>query len=80
MVCNVAQNHGFLFPPRIVTVDASSGETTRLDTINDEILAEVDMGTYESVTYEGANGEEIQMWVHYPPGFDESKEYPLCFC
>jgi dipeptidyl aminopeptidase/acylaminoacyl peptidase len=22
-------------------------------------------------------GEEIQMWVHYPPDFDESKEYPL---
>lgn len=73
----VAQNHSFLYPPRIVTVDASTGETTRLDTINDDILAEVDMGTYEEVTYEGANGEEIQMWVHYPPGFDESNEYPL---
>ena len=73
----VALNHSFIYPPRIVIVDASNGETTRLDTINDEILAEVDLGTYESVTYEGANGEEIQMWVHYPPGFDESKEYPL---
>lgn len=73
----VALNHSFLYPPRIVMVDTSNGETTRLDTINDDILAEVDMGTYESVTYEGANGHEIQMWVHYPPGFDESKKYPL---
>ena len=73
----VAQNHSFLYPPRIVTVDSSTGETFRLDTINDKILDEVDLGTYESVTYDGANGKEIQMWVHYPPGFDESKEYPL---
>ncbi len=73
----VAQNHGFLFPPRVVLVDPVSGETSRLDTFNDEILDEVDLGTYESVTYEGAEGQEIQMWVHYPPGFDESKEYPL---
>ncbi len=73
----VAQNHGFLFPPRLVTVDSESGETTRLDAFNDEIMEEVDLGTYESVTYEGYDGAEIQMWVHYPPGFDESKEYPL---
>ena len=73
----VAINNSFLYPPRVVKVDSASGETTRLDTINDEIFEEVELGTYESVTYEGANGEEIQMWVHYPPDFDESKEYPL---
>ncbi|TVQ05497.1 MAG: S9 family peptidase [Balneolaceae bacterium] len=73
----VALNHSFLYPPRIVRVDTSTGETSRLDTINDDILDEADLGTYESVTYEGANGQEIQMWVHYPPGFDESREYPL---
>ncbi len=73
----VAQNHSFLYPPRIVRVDTEDGSTVRLDTINDEILADVELGTYESVTYTGANGEDIQMWVHYPPGFDSSKEYPL---
>ena len=73
----VAQNHSFLYPPRIVTVDTSTGETSRLDTVNDNILDEVDLGTYKSVTYEGADGKDIQMWVHYPPGFDESEKYPL---
>lgn len=73
----VAQNHSFLYPPRVVLVDPAGGQLTRLDTINDDILAEVDLGTYESVTYEGANGAEIQMWVHYPPGFDKNKQYPL---
>ena len=72
----VASNQSFLYPPRVVRVDAS-GEMVRLDTFNDDILANVDLGTYESVTYTGHNGAEIQMWVHYPPGFDRSQRYPL---
>ncbi len=70
-------NQSFLYPPRLVTIDPADGNTRRLDSLNDDILEDVDLGTYESVTYEGYDGEEIQMWVHYPPGFDEEKEYPL---
>ncbi|MDQ2070703.1 S9 family peptidase [Natronospira bacteriovora] len=73
----VAANESFLHPAQIVLVDTETGETRRLEDINDDILAEVDLGTYESVTYEGYDGQEIQMWVHYPPGFDRSREYPL---
>jgi len=73
----VAAKESFLHPARIVLVDPDGGETHRLENINDDILAEVDLGTYESITYEGYDGQEIQTWVHYPPGFDRSKEYPL---
>jgi dipeptidyl aminopeptidase/acylaminoacyl peptidase len=73
----VAQNNSFLYPPRVVLVDPANGNLTRLDTFNDHVLSGVDLGTYESVNYTGANGAEIQMWVHYPPGFDRSKKYPL---
>lgn len=73
----VAHNQSFLYPPRVVRIDTDNGAVTRLDTFNDDILAEVDLGHYESVTYTGHNGAEIQMWVHYPPGFDASKQYPL---
>lgn len=72
----VANNHSFLFPPRVVRVSAD-GESTRLETFNDEVLANVDLGTYESVTFTGHNGAGIQMWVHYPPGFDRNQRYPL---
>jgi dipeptidyl aminopeptidase/acylaminoacyl peptidase len=72
----VATNQSFVYPPRVVRVTAA-GETVRLDTFNDEVLAGVDLGTYESVTYTGHDGAEIQMWVHYPPGFDRSQRYPL---
>jgi dipeptidyl aminopeptidase/acylaminoacyl peptidase len=70
-------NQSFLYPPRVVLIDPTDGSLTRLDTRNDDILADVDLGTYESVTYEGYGGQEIQMWVHYPPGFDKTKKYPL---
>ncbi|MCE9677696.1 S9 family peptidase [Shewanella sp. AS1] len=72
-----ATNESFLHPARLVKVDARNGKTTRLDSFNDDILKDVDLGTYESVTYKGYQGDDIQMWIHYPPGFDSSKKYPL---
>ena len=73
----IATNDSFMYPARLVKVDPRNGKTTRLDNFNDAILSEVELGSYESVTYKGAEGKDIQMWVHYPPGFDKSKKYPL---
>lgn len=73
----VATNDSFLYPSRLVLVDIKNGKTSRLDSFNDEVMAKVDLGTYESVSYKGADGKDIQMWVHYPAGFDKSKKYPL---
>ncbi len=67
----------FIEPPTLVRINARNGEATKLSTINDALLANTDFGTYESVTYKGANGADIQMWVNYPPGFDKSKKYPF---
>lgn len=67
----------FIEPPTLVAIDTRRGSTTKLSTINDALLAATDFGTYESVTYTGANGAEIQMWVNYPPGFDKTKKYPF---
>lgn len=73
----VARNQSSVYPPRVVVVRNNGKDVQRLDQFNDEILADVDMGTYESVTYTGTDGKDIQMWVHYPPGFDKRKQYPL---
>jgi dipeptidyl aminopeptidase/acylaminoacyl peptidase len=67
----------FVEPPTVVRVEPKSGKVTQLSRLNDELLAGTALGTYESVTYAGANGKPIQMWVNYPPGFDKSKKYPL---
>ncbi len=73
----VALRQSFVEPPTLVRVDARRGDVTKLSRFNDEILASVEFGRYESVTYEGANGDPVQMWVIYPPGFNPDKKYPL---
>lgn len=73
----VALNESFVLPPTLVRVDPATGAATKLSSFNDEALAKVDFGTYESVTYAGAGGAPVQMWVNYPPGFDKKKKYPL---
>jgi len=73
----VALRQTFVEPPTLVKLDAANGVATKLSKVNDELLAKTDLGTFESVTYAGAKGDPIQMWVNYPPGFDKSKKYPL---
>jgi dipeptidyl aminopeptidase/acylaminoacyl peptidase len=73
----LALRETFTEPPTLVRVDAKSGEARKLSTLNDALLAQTDMGSFESVTYRGAEGKPIQMWVNYPPGFDRNKKYPF---
>jgi dipeptidyl aminopeptidase/acylaminoacyl peptidase len=73
----VALRQSFSAPPHLVRVDMGSGRVTSLADFHAEVLNTVAMGRVESVTYEGANGAPIQMWVVYPPGFDANQRYPL---
>jgi dipeptidyl aminopeptidase/acylaminoacyl peptidase len=75
VLCALRQS--FVEPPTLVRVDLATGAATQLSQVNDELLAATQLGTFESVTYTGANGAPIQMWVNYPPGFDRAKKYPL---
>ena len=34
-------------------------------------------GPMEEMTFNGAGGDDVQMFVVFPPGFDEAKKYPL---
>ena len=73
----VALRQSFIEPPTLVRLDPRSGAGEKLSKINDALLSDTAMGTFESVTYEGANGQPIQMWVNYPANFDPSKKYPF---
>jgi dipeptidyl aminopeptidase/acylaminoacyl peptidase len=75
----VAISQSFSEPPTLVKVGFRDGAATPLSNHNDALLANVSFGNVESVTYPGAGGADIQMWVIYPPGFDPSKKYPLYF-
>jgi dipeptidyl aminopeptidase/acylaminoacyl peptidase len=73
----VAINQTFSQPPTLVRLDLGSGKATQLSSFNDAALADISFGKVESVTYTGARGDPIQMWVIYPPGFDPAKKYPV---
>lgn len=73
----VGLRQSFSEPPTLVRIDLRSGAAVKLSSFNDDILAKVDFGRVESVTYKGAKDADIQMWVIYPPNFDPSKRWPL---
>jgi dipeptidyl aminopeptidase/acylaminoacyl peptidase len=56
----------------------------RIERFNDELMESLQFGKVEEVWLEGAkaeasapNGDPVQMWVVYPPGFDPKKKYPV---
>jgi dipeptidyl aminopeptidase/acylaminoacyl peptidase len=73
----VALRESFTEPPTLVSIIARTGAATKLSDFNDAALADLTQGRYESVTYKGANGEDVQMWVVYPPDFTPDRKWPL---
>ncbi|HMO48532.1 MAG TPA: S9 family peptidase [Rubrivivax sp.] len=49
----------------------------RLEDFNDRVLAGVALGRSEERWFRGALGDELQMWLSWPPGFDAKKRWPL---
>ena len=48
--------------------------TQRIEHFNDKLLAGVQLGDVKEVTFTAALGDEIQMWLTFPPGFDAKKK------
>jgi hypothetical protein len=42
-----------------------------------QLMATLAMGRVEEVWVQGAEGDDVQMWLVYPPGFDPKKKYPV---
>ncbi len=59
----------------------------RIETFNDSLMATLALGRVEEVWFQGASaaggsgadveGDDVQMWLVYPPGFDPKKKYPV---
>jgi dipeptidyl aminopeptidase/acylaminoacyl peptidase len=67
-----------ILSPAEIFATTLPGETERtLTAFNRERLEALDLGSYEDVRFRGAGGDEVQMFVVYPPGFDPKKKWPL---
>jgi dipeptidyl aminopeptidase/acylaminoacyl peptidase len=70
--------HQDLGDPAEAYVCALDGSNrTRLTRFTDEITSRFATGETRELTFEGAHGETVQMFVVLPPDFEEGRKYPL---
>jgi dipeptidyl aminopeptidase/acylaminoacyl peptidase len=64
-------------PPAVYAAATDGTGARKIETFNDELTAQWQLGDVKEVVYKGWQGEPVQMWVVYPPGFDAQKKWPL---
>lgn len=63
--------------PADVFVVGSCGCETRLTTVNEAFLSEIELSEPQEVWVKGVDGWDVQGWVVKPVGIEEGKQYPL---
>ncbi len=66
----------FLNPSDIYLLDVASRREERLTSVNEELLAELELSTPVRYTFRAEGGPEVEGWVMQPIGFDPAKKYP----
>jgi len=62
-------------PPRLSVLDEAAPQ--RIERFNDALLAGYRVSAHEEVFIKGAQGDDVQMWLVYPPDFNAKKKYPV---
>lgn len=75
----ISMFHSFCAPNEICSIE--NGTVTKITSINDELLAAVDMPKVEKRLIPTTDGKEMTTWVLYPADFDANKKYPaILYC
>lgn len=64
-------------PPDLARVRPDGTGFRYLTNANEELMTATALGPVEEMTFKGANDDDVQMFVVYPPGFVKTKKYPL---
>jgi dipeptidyl aminopeptidase/acylaminoacyl peptidase len=67
----------FNLPPTVFSHRPSAKEPVQIEHFNDALVSKWKLGKVEEVVFKGADEEDVQMWVVYPPDFDAKKKWPL---
>ncbi len=73
----VFQRHSVDAPPELAVVKSDGSGFRYLTSVNKELMAQTAIGAVEEMTFKGAGGDAVQMFVVFPPGFDKARKYPL---
>ena len=66
-------------PAELWTASSEGGGLKALSDVNGAAMLQIEPVAPESVSYPGAAGANVQMWLLKPPGFDTTRKYPLVF-
>lgn len=65
----------------LYTVDLKSGAVKQLTGVNNDIYGKLQQSKVEERWVKTTDGQQMLVWVIYPPGFDANKKYPtLLYC
>jgi dipeptidyl aminopeptidase/acylaminoacyl peptidase len=70
-------NQSLTAPPEVHRVALNGGTVEAVTSFNRDILDEVELGEVREIEFPGANGDRVQAFLVLPPGFDETKRWPL---
>jgi dipeptidyl aminopeptidase/acylaminoacyl peptidase len=77
----VSQLTSMSMAPELSVVDMKSFAVKQISSINKVIYDNIRMGKVEEKFTRTKDNKDLQMWVIYPPDFDQTKKYPaLLFC
>lgn len=66
-------------PAELYKIDINGKNLTKLTSINDQRIANIDMNPAEGFWFEGAAGTKVHGWLIKPPAFDPKKKYPVVY-
>ncbi len=67
----------FRRPAELAAVKLDGSGFRNLTSWNDALVAQIAFGEEREVVFKGAGGDDVQMFVVHPPGFEKGKKYPL---
>jgi dipeptidyl aminopeptidase/acylaminoacyl peptidase len=73
----VFAHQSFSQPTALFEINRNGRGLKQITYFNKAILDNVRFGEVKDVTYKGANDADVQMYIVYPPDFDESHKWPL---
>lgn len=69
------------FPSELFSIDPKNGTATQLTFTNQNLMEQLAMGKTEERWIKTHDGEDMQVFIIYPPHFDPNKKYPaLLYC
>jgi dipeptidyl aminopeptidase/acylaminoacyl peptidase len=67
----------FVNPAEIYRINPVDGKSEEISFVNKELLDRLNKPTFEKRFITTTDHKQMVTWVIYPPGFDETKKYPL---